>query len=145
VLIGNDGAAGVLFIDLDGFKEINDSLGHAAGDGVLVAIADRIRHLAPPGGVTCRVGGDEFLLIVPDADAEALNDLAAQALAAIEMPLHTDAATGVVLSASIGAATWRSEDLDAEGLLARADAAAYRAKSEGKARVHSDDPLAGIA
>ena len=122
----------VLFIDLDGFKEVNDALGHESGDGVLRDVAVRIAGVVPPGVSVGRLGGDEFLAIMADADEAGAIDIARRIITGIEQ--LGSRLTGFPLSASIGiAAGYRSES--AEQLLHRADQAMYRAKATGSGRV----------
>ena len=121
----------VLFIDLDGFKEVNDALGHESGDNVLRDVARRIAAEVPSGVTVGRLGGDEFLAIMStsmDADAVAV---ARQIISGIEQ-LGTTITT-FPLSASIGIASGYQAE-SAEQLLHRADQAMYRAKAEGPGR-----------
>lgn len=121
----------VLFIDLDGFKEVNDALGHESGDGVLRDVAGRIAAAVPADVGVGRLGGDEFLAIMTCADEPAALDMARGIIAAIEQ-LGT-ALTRFPLSASVGIARGlRAES--AEQLLHRADQAMYRAKGAGPGR-----------
>jgi diguanylate cyclase (GGDEF)-like protein/PAS domain S-box-containing protein len=121
---------GVLFVDLDNFKQINDVYGHATGDGVLVEFARRLRTAVRPGDTVARLGGDEFVVVCEAVDEAVVLALGERLEAAIEMPLTVD---GIPygLSASIGIALGHS---DAEALLANADAAVYRAKARGRGR-----------
>jgi len=128
----------VLFIDLDGFKEVNDALGHESGDGVLRDVASRIAADVPPDVRVGRLGGDEFLAIIPWVDETAALEVARGIIGSIEAV--GTALTRFPLSASIGiAAGIRAES--AEQLLHRADQAMYRAKAAGPGRC--DD--AGLA
>ncbi|WNB87085.1 EAL domain-containing protein [Cellulomonas sp. ATA003] len=129
----------VLFCDLDRFKMVNDSLGHAAGDDVLVAVADALRSAVPPGAVVCRFAGDAFTVVLADVapdDAVAVADHAARLTATpLRIPGHT-----VELSMSIGLATTTlsgTDDLNA--LLRDADLAMHDAKQAGRARVRVCD------
>ncbi len=118
----------VLFVDLDGFKEVNDSLGHEHGDVVLRKVADRIAS-AVPGGVTVgRLGGDEFLAVIDDGNEGRAASIAADIVSAVEA---LGAAEGrLPLSASVGIANGAANET-AEELLRRADEAMYRAKASG--------------
>ncbi|WP_372760590.1 EAL domain-containing protein [Pseudoalteromonas sp.] len=125
----------ILFIDLDGFKLINDSLGHLIGDEVICKISARIALEIRSGDTLARMGGDEFVLLVPDVnDRQQLNVLAERVLSAISAPLEV-AGKELQLSASIGISisdTQLSEPMD---LVKRADLAMYRAKQLGRNNV----------
>ncbi|MBY6004608.1 GGDEF domain-containing protein [Salipiger bermudensis] len=127
----------VLHLDLDHFKQVNDSRGHAAGDRVLQAVARRMLDLTRKNDLVARVGGDEFLILpLGLTDEERLSDLASQLIARIEAPVEIDGATCGV-SASIGIALHHPEKPAADGpagLLERADAALYTAKRAGRSQ-----------
>jgi diguanylate cyclase (GGDEF)-like protein len=131
---------GVLFIDIDDFKTVNDSLGHAAGDELLRAIADRIGQCLRPGDVAARLGGDEFavLLIGIDAPAMAVR-IAARVIEALREPFII-ASEEVLTHASIGIATAIDTVCDGQELLQNADLALYTAKSSGKSRWELFEP-----
>jgi diguanylate cyclase (GGDEF)-like protein len=117
----------VFFMDLDGFKAINDRLGHAVGDLVLQHVATRLRLVVRAGDTLCRIGGDEFVLVCCDAtrtDIGALLDKIHETLAA---PCMVDG-DALVVSASIGASTYPEDGDDAGMLVRKADAAMYAAK-----------------
>lgn len=121
----------VLFIDLDDFKRVNDTLGHAAGDELLVTVADRLRRAVRPGDTVSRFGGDEFVLIAESINgvlgAEALADrVCAATRPPVQLGHHS-----VSVTASIGIALAAPGDTP-DTLLAQADAALYRAKSSGR-------------
>lgn len=125
--------AGLLFIDLDRFKLINDSLGHAVGDRVLVEVAQRLLRCLRPGDHLARFGGDEFVVLLDDLAS--LNDaeqVAQRMLDYLHLPLHVDNRT-LVVSASIGI-TGLITDGQAIDTLQAADLALYRAKEAGKAQ-----------
>lgn len=122
----------VLFVDLDRFKVINDSLGHAVGDKVLVEVAERLQRCLRPGDHLIRFGGDEFVALLNDlACLEDAELVAQRMLDCLLHPIHVDERP-LVVSASIGIAPLGTED-DANALQA-ADLALYRAKSQGKAQ-----------
>jgi len=124
-------AMAVLFIDLDGFKPINDSFGHAAGDVVLREVGSRLLELAGQSGTAARVGGDEFLLLVPQpGGTEGASAVAQQALQVLARPYKLPNRGEVKLSCSIGIALFPEHGSTAK-LIANADAAMYAAKRTG--------------
>ena len=138
---------GVLFVDLDGFKGVNDRAGHAAGDAVLRTVADRLAAELRTGDTVCRLGGDEFVALVePVEDVRSLLALAERLLAVVAEDVVVPHATGadvlVHVGASIGVAFSQDGQLGGGTLIAQADAAAYLAKARGKGRVELfDDEL----
>lgn len=122
----------VMFLDLDGFKAVNDTHGHFAGDIVLVEAADRIRASAH-GGLVARLGGDEFAVALVSTDAVAGAAIGRQIVQALSQPILVGGQERYI-SVSIGLAD-SGHTADAEVLLRRADTAMYRAKSAGKGRV----------
>jgi diguanylate cyclase (GGDEF)-like protein/PAS domain S-box-containing protein len=127
-------AIAVFFLDLDGFKAVNDRLGHAAGDVVLVATARRLRDHAGRGTTVGRLGGDEFAILVTDAgDERALARRAERIAAALAEPVILGEAE-VRVRASIGVALGQANTHAAEALLHAADALMYRAKRNGPGR-----------
>jgi diguanylate cyclase (GGDEF)-like protein len=138
----DDDPVSVLFLDLDGFKSLNDSLGHGFGDEALIAVAQRLCATAGPEHTVARLGGDEFgvLLKVPDEQARTV----ARRLAAdFETPLRIGGRQ-VTVGASVGLAVARPEDVSAEELLQRADQTMYAAKRTRTATGHraTDDAAA---
>jgi diguanylate cyclase (GGDEF)-like protein/PAS domain S-box-containing protein len=131
---GRDGTAAVLFIDIDDFKNVNDTLGHAAGDLMLTLVAQRLRSCVRRGDTAARLGGDEFAVLLEDLtsphDAERS---AAAVLAALEGPLPLGD-RHVAVRASIGIAFADHAIAAGEELLRNADIAMYAAKAEGKHR-----------
>ncbi|WP_406716104.1 putative bifunctional diguanylate cyclase/phosphodiesterase [Streptomyces althioticus] len=122
--------AALMLIDLDRFRSVNDTLGHLAGDRLLLQIADRLRAALPRGAEAARLGGDEFAVLLPAADSTTSATRAARGLvAALSSPLDLDGLT-LVLEASAGVAVFPDHASDAEGLLRRADVAMYQAKRD---------------
>ncbi|WP_405588298.1 putative bifunctional diguanylate cyclase/phosphodiesterase [Streptomyces sp. NBC_01190] len=127
---GDWGRVALVLIDLDKFRSVNDTLGHLAGDRLLVQIADRLRLALPRGAEAARLGGDEFAVLLPHCDSPTRAQRVARALvAALGSPLSLDGLT-LVLEASAGVAVFPDHALDAEGLLRRADVAMYQAKRD---------------
>jgi diguanylate cyclase (GGDEF)-like protein len=123
---------GVLFLDLDGFKVINDSLGHAAGDRLLIQVAERIRGSLRDSDTAARFGGDEFLILLDPVDSEfAPAGVADRLHAALSRPFHVGGQE-VVITASVGIAIGGDHYSDAEDVLRDADLAMYSAKSHRK-------------
>ncbi|MBL8587595.1 MAG: EAL domain-containing protein [Methylobacteriaceae bacterium] len=121
-----------MFIDLDGFKNINDTLGHSFGDMLLSAVADRIRGLLMPDDVIARLGGDEFAIVqVAPQQPQNAATLAARIIDAVSAPYIIDGQE-LSVGASIGIAVAGPGDRDPELLLKNADLAMYRAKSDGR-------------
>ncbi len=130
---------GVCFVDIDRFKQVNDALGHAAGDDVLRAVSDRIRSCLGPRDTLARHGGDELTVLLPGVpDRDSAVEIAERIVAACQTPVRIDE-RDVAFSCSIGVAVAPDDSLDAERLLSCADAAMYRAKEDGRARVEVFD------
>ncbi|WP_235488485.1 diguanylate cyclase, partial [Frankia sp. AvcI1] len=131
---GDGTRIGVLFIDLDGFKTINDTLGHQAGDHLLRLTADRLEHAVRPADVVGRLSGDEFAVLCEDVDSPAaIEAIADRVLATLDTPCVLRERT-VLLSASVGIALSEPETADGEDLLNAADIAMYAAKRRGPGR-----------
>jgi diguanylate cyclase (GGDEF)-like protein/PAS domain S-box-containing protein len=134
----------VLFLDLDHFKLINDSMGHDGGDQLLRAVAQRIRHSVRPGDTVARFGGDEFTILFEDVtDAASARDAAERTLTALSRPFDLDEGE-VFVSASVGIALSVTGRDTPAILLRNADAAMYRAKERGRGGIElydiHDDP-----
>jgi diguanylate cyclase (GGDEF)-like protein/PAS domain S-box-containing protein len=129
-----------LFVDLDGFKAVNDAYGHEAGDQVLVTVAERLRDCVRPGDTAARLGGDEFGLLVMDlTDAEVAEQVAERVLAALSEPILLGERE-VRIGASVGLAVAGAAEFDADTLLRNADLAMYVAKRHGKGRYERFEP-----
>ncbi len=123
---------GVMVLDLDNFKNINDSKGHAYGDQVLQCVAHRLEKIVAPFGFSARLGGDEFTVIHSRArSAEEIGDAAQAILHAFQQPLEVDG-HNLLISLSIGASFYPTHAQTAEALLRAADAALFRAKALGR-------------
>ncbi|MFY1678950.1 putative bifunctional diguanylate cyclase/phosphodiesterase [Streptomyces sp. WMMC905] len=122
--------AALMLIDLDRFRSVNDTLGHLAGDRLLLQTADRLRQALPRGAEAARLGGDEFAVLLSVTDSTtAATRIARRLVTALSSPLDLDGLT-LVLEASAGVAVFPDHALDAEGLLRRADVAMYQAKRD---------------
>ncbi|MGQ0709186.1 MAG: EAL domain-containing protein [Rhodoferax sp.] len=130
----------VAFLDLDGFKSVNDQYGHDIGDQLLVALAARMRHALREGDTLARLGGDEFVAVMVDlSDPQSSAPLLSRLLKAVAEPL-TVQGYPLQVSASLGVTFYpQSEDVDADQLLRQADQAMYQAKVAGKNRYHVFD------
>jgi diguanylate cyclase (GGDEF)-like protein len=133
-LLGSDTAgpdeAAVLLIDLDDFKTINDTMGHPAGDALLVAVAQRLRQAVRADDVVARLGGDEFAILMPGADAAVAAGTAEEILRRLAVPMELEQHT-IVTRASIGVTGARRGD-EPSTLLSNADIAMYEAKRRGR-------------
>jgi diguanylate cyclase (GGDEF)-like protein/PAS domain S-box-containing protein len=134
------GTVGVVFVDLDRFKDVNDTLGHSSGDQLLAETARRLTARVRPSDTVARFGGDEFVVLLDGVDADSALPAAERLLGAFDVPFrigqrdhHVTASAGVVVTDS---------ECDVEALLRDADAAMYQAKSRGRARIERfDAPL----
>jgi len=127
----------VLCLDLDGFKAANDGFGHAIGDAVLAAVADRLRSCVRDPDLIFRVGGDEFVILLPNTTAAASTDVAERLIAQIAEPFDLEV-PGLSIGVSVGGATFPADGACADALLRSADHAMYHAKRRGKGvLVHS--------
>ncbi len=128
----NEGPTGLLMLDLDHFKHVNDTHGHLAGDVVLKEAADRIVSVTRPYDIVGRYGGEEFLIVLPNCDIEQSRQTAERICAAIgETSIVADGAA-VWVTASIGVTSCAAHTLGEAQLLAKADAAMYEAKAAGR-------------
>jgi diguanylate cyclase (GGDEF)-like protein/PAS domain S-box-containing protein len=125
----------VLFLDLDNFKYINDSLGHQAGDKLLISIADLLRERLRETDILARLGGDEFAIILPHADVNLAESVAKQIRELVQYHTSVEENYHPAITVSIGIALFPGHGDTVETLLAHADLAMYRAKEEGRNRV----------
>lgn len=124
----------VMFFDLDNFKPINDTFGHAAGDEVLKAVAARVRRVLPDGAAVARMGGDEFVVLLDGVTAEMAQDTGHRLIAEVAASYELGGEVRASIGASAGIAMSPDHGADVAELLAVADAALYEAKSGGKSR-----------
>jgi len=127
-----DRSVGLLFLDLDDFKAVNDTLGHSVGDALLVNIAQRLERCVRQTDQIARIGGDEFLILLNNmTDPKACARVAEKIIAAVSQPLELGE-RHFSITASIGIAIWPNDGADAEALIRSADLAMYHAKSRGR-------------
>lgn len=129
----------VLFCDLDGFKMVNDTLGHDTGDLLLIEVAQRLTSHLRDGDTAARLGGDEFAIVLDDSDSLGAEALGERLLASLRQPFVIDGRE-IIARASIGIADSSDEPLDADSLLSRADIAMYAAKAKGRDRAVAFEP-----
>lgn len=130
----------VVYLDLDGFKTVNDTHGHAVGDQLLIAVSNRMQQVLREGDTLARIGGDEFVVVLDSlTDYHHCEPLIARLLAASASPVHVNDSS-VQVSASLGVTFYpQVDDIDADMLLRQADQAMYQAKVAGKNRYHVFD------
>ena len=121
----------LMFLDLDHFKDVNDSLGHRAGDGVLVELAIRLKAAVRAQDTVARLGGDEFMLLLPDTDAAGAAAVAGKILQAAQNPFQVGQ-LDLTVTPSVGIAVFPADGADLDALSKCADAAMYRAKADGR-------------
>ena len=129
----------LMILDIDHFKRVNDTYGHDCGDEVLKGFADRLRGIIRGGDLLCRLGGEEFVIVMPGVNVQAATRIAERARLAIQQEQFVIDASGraIPVTVSIGLAE-RNADGDASSLYRRADQALYRSKAEGRNRVSAD-------
>lgn len=125
------GHLAVMFLDLDHFKDINDTLGHTIGDALLVELTKRLETLLRVEDTKCRLGGDEFILLLPGTDARGAEHVAQKLLELMAQPYHIDHYE-LTVTGSIGIALYPEDGEDLETLSRNADTAMYRVKQEGR-------------
>ncbi|HWB45754.1 MAG TPA: PleD family two-component system response regulator [Hyphomicrobiaceae bacterium] len=129
----------LLLADIDHFKSVNDSFGHDAGDRVLKQVADRLRRHTRAADLACRLGGEEFVIVMPDATRDGAFRMGERLRASIAgEPFGIDGGTQINVTTSVGIATFDGRDDTLETLLKRADDALYAAKREGRNKVVYD-------
>jgi diguanylate cyclase (GGDEF)-like protein len=135
----------LLFLDLDNFKTVNDTFGHAVGDRLLKAVADRLKAELDEGDVAARLGGDEFVVLVMAQNGEKATQRGERLIAAIADTYPLGEGISGTLGASIGIAITPEHGSNAQDLLTAADAALYQAKSGGRSRCCMASPAASLA
>ena len=131
---------GVLFLDVDNFKYINDSMGHAFGDRVLVSLGKRLQEVSLTFGFPARLGGDEFTVVFERAQSmEDIRTAGIRIVQAFQKPLSVDG-RDLIVSVSVGASVYPDDEQDADALLKAADAALFRAKALGRSQLYMSTP-----
>ncbi len=134
----SEAGVALLFVDLDRFKAVNDSIGHAAGDMLLAAVGQRLRHAVGSRGLVGRLGGDEFAVVLKSADIAQASELGATLIHALSEPYRLGDKS-VTIGASIGFATGPDDGKSVEELLRAADLALYDVKGKGRGTVRHYD------
>ena len=134
------GRTAVIFLDLDGFKPINDTRGHSAGDRLLVIVAQRLLGHLRPADTAARLGGDEFALLLEDTEVEEAREIAARVIDLLKGPILLGDGHEVRISASLGLAFNEADTAGAEELMRHADMAMYNAKARGRGRYEVFEP-----
>ena len=127
----NNGKLAVIFLDLDHFKDINDTLGHSIGDLLLIEVANRLQSTLREEDTLSRLGGDEFILILPGTDSRGAANVSQKLLSIMAQPYHIDSFE-LTVTGSVGVALYPNDGTDFEVLSQKADTAMYRAKQEGR-------------
>ncbi len=131
---GPESPLGLIFLDLDGFRRVNDTLGHEAGDELLTEVAMRLSFSSHRDELIARLGGDEFVILVPDASASLINGITSNIIDAISEP-YTSISSQISLAIAQGVAITSDKTFPAADLLRQADTAMYRAKEQGRNKV----------
>ncbi len=142
----SDGEAAVLFVDVDDFKTVNDSLGHGVGDALLVSVAERLRGCVRPEDTVARLGGDEFAVMIPGVGDPLVDGraVARRILKAFDLPVEAGREL-VSVHLSVGLASSGQSGGDGDELIRNADVAMYQAKAKGKARFELFEPQMAAA
>lgn len=127
----NNDKLAVIFLDLDHFKDINDTLGHSIGDLLLIEVANRLQSILREEDTLSRLGGDEFILILPGTDSRGAANVSQKLLSIMAKPYHIDSFE-LTVTGSVGVALYPNDGVDFEVLSQKADTAMYRAKQEGR-------------
>lgn len=135
----------LLFLDLDGFKQVNDSLGHHTGDALLQLAADRLRHVIRDVDTVARWGGDEFVLLLTDIRADSVTQVIDRILLSLAQPYEIGEHVVTNVTASMGVSVFPQDGDDYDSLLKHADAAMYVAKAQGKNTVAFFDDAMSVA
>jgi diguanylate cyclase (GGDEF)-like protein len=123
-----------IYLDLDGFKSVNDTHGHVVGDRLLQLVSERLRRLVRAGDLAARIGGDEFIVLSEQVGTGQLKRFGDRLIREISQPYELDAPISVSIGASVGIALAPEHGLDLQSLMSAADAALYQAKTTGKSR-----------
>lgn len=134
------GSVALVLIDLDNFKTMNDKHGHAVGDALLLQVAQRLKTVVRESDVICRMGGDEFAIILSDISDEAILDRYGQRIIGTFQTAFADSGLALQVTGSVGIATFPHDAQDLGSLVRHADTAMYRAKELGKNRCQRFDP-----
>ncbi|SEB83942.1 diguanylate cyclase (GGDEF) domain-containing protein [Rhizobiales bacterium GAS188] len=140
-----DEAMALLYLDLDGFKTVNDTYGHAAGDQLLKMVADRLSRLLRSQDMAARIGGDEFVVLTQGVEHSNALELGQMLIRAIAASYDLDGSVSATVGVSVGIALAPEHGEDFATLLAAADAALYDAKSKGKSRCSVASPATSLA
>jgi diguanylate cyclase (GGDEF)-like protein len=124
----------VAFLDLDGFKQVNDGYGHAMGDRILQKAGARLAQELRQSDIIARIGGDEFVILLSDINIEDAHDLLVRILDALKEPIEVEGIT-ITIGVSIGATLFPDDCEEIDMLLRHADAAMYRSKEKGRNRI----------
>jgi diguanylate cyclase (GGDEF)-like protein len=134
-------ALALLFLDLDGFKTVNDTYGHAAGDRLLKMVGERLNRSLHPTDIAARVGGDEFVVLTGSLGSDRAIEFGQQLVAAVSNSYELDDGSSAQIGVSVGIAMAPEHGTELNDLFAAADAALYAAKMNGKSRCCMASPM----